>query len=76
MPSTPDPVQYDSFAVEYEEHAAAAPYNALYDRPATLRLVGEVEAGGCWMPRAVLDSTWRSSSPGEQTSWAVMPHRG
>lgn len=39
----PDPVQYDSFAAEYEAHAAAAPYNALYDRPATLRLVGDVE---------------------------------
>jgi SAM-dependent methyltransferase len=38
----PDPQQYDAFAVEYEEHAAAAPYNALYDRPATLRLLGDV----------------------------------
>jgi SAM-dependent methyltransferase len=40
---SPDPAQYDSFATQYEEHAAAAPYNALYDRPATLRLVGDVE---------------------------------
>ncbi len=39
----PDPAQYDSFAAQYEEHAAVAPYNALYDRPATLRLVGDVE---------------------------------
>ena len=39
---SPDPAQYDSFATQYEEHAAAAPYNALYDRPATLRLVGDV----------------------------------
>jgi SAM-dependent methyltransferase len=38
----PDPRQYDSFALEYEEHAARAPYNALYDRPATLRLIGAV----------------------------------
>ncbi len=41
MPS-PDPVQYDSFATEYEVHASVAPYNALYDRPATLRLIGDV----------------------------------
>lgn len=46
----PDPGQYDSFADEYEEHAAEAPYNALYDRPATLRLVGSVE------DRRVLDA--------------------
>lgn len=39
----PDPAQYDAFADEYEDHAATAPYNALYDRPATLRLVGNVE---------------------------------
>lgn len=42
MPS-PDPAQYDVFAAEYEEHAALAPYNALYDRPATLRLLGLLE---------------------------------
>ena len=39
----PHPTQYDSFAAEYEEHAASAPYNALYDRPAMLDLVGDVE---------------------------------
>jgi len=38
----PDPAQYDSFAAQYEEHSAEAPYNALYDRPATLRLLGDV----------------------------------
>ena len=38
----PDPAQYDTFAAAYEEHAATAPYNALYDRPATLRLLGDV----------------------------------
>ena len=42
MPA-PEPTQYDSFAVAYEAHAAVAPYNALYDRPATLDLVGDVE---------------------------------
>jgi SAM-dependent methyltransferase len=46
----PDPAQYDVFAHEYEEHAAVAPYNALYDRPATLALLGDV-AG-----RRVLDA--------------------
>lgn len=38
----PEPTQYDSFAAEYEDHAATAPYNALYDRPATLELSGDV----------------------------------
>lgn len=42
MPA-PDPAQYDSFAAEYEEHAATAPYNALYDRPAMLDLIGDVD---------------------------------
>jgi SAM-dependent methyltransferase len=46
----PDPVQYDTFADEYEAHAAVAPYNALYDRPATLRLLGDVR------DRRVLDA--------------------
>lgn len=41
MPA-PDPAQYDSFAAAYEAHAATAPYNALYDRPATLDLIGDV----------------------------------
>jgi SAM-dependent methyltransferase len=39
---SPDPGQYDAFADAYEEHAAEAPYNALYDRPATLALLGSV----------------------------------
>lgn len=38
----PKPTQHDSIAAEYDEHAAAAPYNALYDRPATLELIGDV----------------------------------
>jgi 2-polyprenyl-3-methyl-5-hydroxy-6-metoxy-1,4-benzoquinol methylase len=48
--AVPDPAQYDVFAGEYEVHAAVAPYNALYDRPATLRLIGDVEG------RRVLDA--------------------
>jgi SAM-dependent methyltransferase len=42
MPA-PKPTQYDPFADEYEEHALNAPYNALYDRPATLELIGDVD---------------------------------
>jgi SAM-dependent methyltransferase len=48
--AAPDPAQYDAFAAEYEAHAAEAPYNALYDRPATLRLLGDVSG------RRVLDA--------------------
>jgi len=40
--SAPEPRQYDSFAAEYDSHALTAPYNALYDRPATLDLIGDV----------------------------------
>lgn len=40
--SAPNPAQYDSFAGAYEQHAEVAPYNALYDRPATLALLGDV----------------------------------
>jgi SAM-dependent methyltransferase len=46
----PDPEQYEGYADEYEAHAASAPYNALYDRPATLRLIGDVDG------RRVLDA--------------------
>ncbi|HWJ64758.1 MAG TPA: class I SAM-dependent methyltransferase [Acidimicrobiales bacterium] len=38
----PEPAQYDSFADAYREHAEVAPWNALYDRPATLALLGDV----------------------------------
>ena len=34
---------YDSIAEEYEEHAAGGAYNALYDRPAVLEVVGPVD---------------------------------
>jgi ubiquinone/menaquinone biosynthesis C-methylase UbiE len=33
---------FDEFAEEYERHAAESAYNALYDRPAVLELLGEV----------------------------------
>ncbi len=32
---------YESFASEYEAHAESSPYNAMYDRPALLELLGE-----------------------------------
>ena len=41
--SDPDPTQYDAIAAEYGDHAASAPYNALYDRPAMLELIGDVQ---------------------------------
>lgn len=44
------PSQYDEFAGEYDAHAENSPYNALYDRPALLSLLGDV-AG-----RRVLDA--------------------
>lgn len=33
---------FDEFAEEYEGHAAESAYNAWYDRPAVLDLLGEV----------------------------------
>ncbi len=38
----PDPLQYDAIAADYEDHARVAPYNALYDRPAVLEMLGDV----------------------------------
>lgn len=34
--------QYDAFAEAYEAHAADGAYNALYDRPAVMELIGDV----------------------------------
>ena len=34
--------QYDDIAVDFERHAQVQPWNALYDRPAVLDLVGDV----------------------------------
>jgi SAM-dependent methyltransferase len=42
MSSGGDPPMFDSFAEEYERHAADNAYNALYDRPAALELLGSV----------------------------------
>ena len=33
---------FDGFAEEYERHAADGAYNAWYDRPAVLELIGDV----------------------------------
>lgn len=42
--------QYEAIADAYERHAQVRPYNALYDRPAVLALVGDVSG------RRVLDA--------------------
>lgn len=44
MGVVPQPAEsmYDAFAEEFEAHAESSSYNALYDRPALLDLLGEV----------------------------------
>ncbi len=37
-----DPSTFEPFAHDYARHAAVSPYNALYDRPSTLELCGDV----------------------------------
>jgi SAM-dependent methyltransferase len=37
-----DPSTFEPFAHDYARHAATSPYNALYDRPSTLELCGDV----------------------------------
>ena len=39
---------FEGFADDYEAHAAGGAYNALYDRPAVLDLIGDV-AGLCML---------------------------
>ncbi|MEM7337431.1 MAG: class I SAM-dependent methyltransferase [Actinomycetota bacterium] len=48
--ATPTPDQYDLFADEFAAHAEVAPYNALYDRPVMLDLIGDIDG------REVLDA--------------------
>ena len=43
MSQSKDPPLYDGFAEWYERQAEVGPYNALYDRPAVLELLGDVE---------------------------------
>ncbi|HEY5183423.1 MAG TPA: hypothetical protein VIM19_00625 [Actinomycetes bacterium] len=43
--------QCDDFAADFERHAASA-YNAFYDRPAMLSLLGDVTASASLMPAA------------------------
>lgn len=40
--SSAETPRYDPIAEEYEAHAADGPYNAFYDRPAVLELLGDV----------------------------------
>jgi len=42
MRSPDDPPLFDRFAEEYEQHAEEGAFNALYDRPAVLEVLGEV----------------------------------
>ncbi|MCH8613734.1 hypothetical protein [Arsenicicoccus dermatophilus] len=42
MPSDAMPHGYESFADAFATHSAVSPYNAHYDRPAVLGLVGDV----------------------------------
>lgn len=42
-PAVAGDAQYDAFADDFERHAANSPYNAYYDRPATLGLLGDVQ---------------------------------
>ena len=44
--------QYDVFADEFLDHAQGGFYNADYDRPACLALLGDVTASGSWTQRA------------------------
>ena len=40
---TEDHPKFDAFAEDYARHAASSPYNALYDRPAVLAMLGDVK---------------------------------
>jgi hypothetical protein len=40
----PEYPKFDAFAEEYSRHAEVSPYNALYDRPAILAMLGDVRS--------------------------------
>jgi 2-polyprenyl-3-methyl-5-hydroxy-6-metoxy-1,4-benzoquinol methylase len=54
--------QYDAMAAEYAADNAASPYNAFYERPATIALLGNV---------AGLRALEVGCGPGVLTSWLV-----
>lgn len=43
MPAPEEHPKFDAFAEEYSRHAEVSAYNSLYDRPAVLSLLGDVE---------------------------------
>jgi len=49
--------QYDSFASEFLDHASEGFFNAHYDRPACLELLGDVAENVFSTPRVVPVST-------------------
>lgn len=53
--------QWDAIAEDYDQHAAISSYNALYDRPAVLDLLGLVAAGGSSTSAVARGSTPKSS---------------
>ena len=61
MSQSKDPPLHDGFAEWCERQAEVGPYNALYDRPAVLELLGDVEGTGSSTSDAARASTRRSS---------------
>ena len=44
--------QYDAMAVEYAADNTVSPYNAFYERPATMGLLGKVAGRRVWRSAA------------------------
>ncbi|MBV8529506.1 MAG: class I SAM-dependent methyltransferase, partial [Candidatus Dormibacteraeota bacterium] len=57
-----DPLQYDAMAAEYAAHNAQSAFNAYYERPATMAMLGDVSG------RRVLEL---GCGPGVLTEWLV-----
>ena len=66
---------YDQIAEFYERHAAESAYNAHYDRPAVLELVGDVEGldvldAGCGPGLYAEELLRRGARPGQVLAFA------